>query len=386
MHTLIKPDTITKLTQMGDATRFEPSGDQPMMERRRAPYQSHSLAECITNVSTPTGKKPILKAMLTTACERNCFYCPFRAGRSKTKRMTFAADEMAGAFDTLQRADRVQGIFLSSGIIKGSVTTQDKIIDTIEIIRRRYEYQGYVHLKIMPGVQYEQLHRAMQLADRVSVNLEGPTQERLNALAPKKDFTNELLKMLRWAEAIRRENPHEKLARTVTQFVVGAVGDTDQELLSISERLYRHAGLTRAYYSGFSPVEQTPFENLISTDPLREFRLYQASFLLRDYGWSIHDLDFLLDGNMPTHIDPKRAWAERHLLQSPIEIMTAERAQLLRVPGIGPVGADKIIHARRQGHITDLSHLRKLQIRAPEQAAPYILLDGHKPVAQISLF
>lgn len=386
MHTLIKPDAISKLTQMGDATRFEPSGDQPMMERRRAPYQSHSIAECITNVSTPMGKKPILKAMLTTACERNCFYCPFRAGRSKTKRMTFSADEMAGAFDTLQRADRVQGIFLSSGIIKGSVTTQDKIIDTIEIIRHRYEYQGYIHLKIMPGVQYEQLYRAMQLADRVSVNLEGPTQDRLNALAPKKDFTNELLKMLRWAEVIRRENPQQKLARTVTQFVVGAVGDTDQELLSLSERLYRHAGLTRAYYSGFSPVEQTPFENLTSTDPLREFRLYQASFLLRDYGWSISDLEFLLDGNLPTELDPKRAWAERHLRQAPIEIMTAERGQLLRVPGIGPIGADKIIHARRQGRITDLSHLRKLQIRSPEQATPYILLDGHRPAAQMSLF
>lgn len=381
-----RPDTMTKLARLGDATQFEPSGDRPLMERRRAPYQSHSLAECITNVSTPTGSKPILKAMLTTACERNCFYCPFRAGRSKTKRMTFSPDEMAGAFDTLQRADRVQGIFLSSGIIKGSVTTQDKIIDTIEIIRQRYHYPGYIHLKIMPGVQYEQLHRAMQLADRVSVNLEGPTQERLNALAPKKDFTNELLNMLRLAEAIRRANPHEKLASTVTQFVVGAVGDTDRELLSTSERLYRHAGLTRAYYSGFSPVEQTPFENLTPTDPLREFRLYQASFLLRDYGWSISDLDFLLDGNLPTHIDPKRAWAERHLREAPIEIMTAGRAQLMHIPGIGPLGADKILHARRQGRITDLTDLRKLHIRAPEQAAPYILLDGHRPSEQMRLF
>ena len=300
--------------------------------------------------------------------------------------MTFSADEMAGAFDTLQRADRVQGIFLSSGIIKGSVTTQDKIIDTVEIIRHRYQYEGYIHLKIMPGVQYEQLYRAMQLADRVSVNLEGPTQDRLSSLAPKKDFTNELLKMLRWAELIRRDNPRQKLARTVTQFVVGAVGDTDQELLTLSERLYRHAGLTRAYYSGFSPVEQTPFENLTATDPLREFRLYQASFLLRDYGWSISDLGFLLDGNLPTELDPKRAWAEQHLRQAPLEIMTADRQQLLRVPGIGPLGADKIMNARRLGRIADLSHLRKLQIRAPEQAAPYILLDGHRPTEQMSLF
>jgi predicted DNA-binding helix-hairpin-helix protein len=380
------PDTLTKLEQLGNTTRFEPSGDRPQVEQKRVPYQSRSLDECITNVVTPKGKKPILKTMMTTACERNCFYCPFRAGRSKTQRMTFSPDEMAGAFDTLQRANRVDGIFLSSGIIKGSVTMQDKIIDTIEIIRSRYEYHGYIHLKIMPGVEYEQLYRAMQLADRVSVNLEGPTQERLSALAPKKDFMGELLKMLQWAETIRRENPYQKLAGTVTQFVVGAVGDTDHELLSISNRLYRQMGLTRAYYSGFSPVEQTPFENLTPTDPLREHRLYQASFLLRDYGWSVEDLSFLEDGNLRTDIDPKRAWAERHLLSAPVDVMKADRRQLMRVPGIGPVGATAIIEARRLGRLTDLAHLGKLNIRAPEQAAPYILLDGQRPATQMRLF
>ena len=380
------PDTMTKLAQMGEATIYEPAGDQPQQERRRVPYQSRSLAECITNVTTPTGKRPILKTMMTTACERNCFYCPFRAGRSKTQRMTFTPDEMAGVFDTLQRANQVEGLFLSSGIIKGSITTQDKIINTVEIIRKRYDYKGYVHLKIMPGVEYDQLYRAMQLADRVSVNLEGPTQERLGALAPKKDFQQELLSMLQLAEEIRRTHPHEKLAGTVTQFVVGAVGDTDQELLSLSNRLYRQMGLTRTYYSAFSPVEQTPFENLLPADPLREHRLYQASFLLRDYGWSVKDLTFLQDGNLRTDIDPKRAWAEIHLRYAPVEVMKAERGQLLRIPGIGPIGADAIIKARRQGNLTDLTDLQKLGIRAPEQAAPYILLDGHSPSIQLSLF
>jgi predicted DNA-binding helix-hairpin-helix protein len=321
----------------------------------------------------------------TTACERNCFYCPFRAGRGKTQRVTFTPDEMAGAFDTLQRANCVQGLFLSSGIIKGCVTTQGKIIDTVEIIRNRYDYQGYLHLKIMPCVEYDQLYRAMQLANRVSVNLEGPTQERLTALAPKKDFMGELLKMLQWAEEIRCKHPYQKLAGTVTRFVVGAVGDTDLELLSISSRLYREMGLTRAYYSGFSPVEQTPFENLSPTDPLREHRLYQASFLLRDYGWKVEDLPFLPDGNMELELDPKRAWAERYLRDAPIEIMTADRQQLLRVPGIGPVGADAILKARCQGRLTDISHLRKLNIHAPEQVAPYILLDGRKVPTQMTL-
>ncbi len=386
MLTQIVPDTLTKLQKLGDATLFEPAGDQPQSERYRAPYQSRSLAECITNVATPTGKKPILKTMLTTACERDCHYCPFRAGCSKTKRLTLTPDELAKGFDTLQHAGWVDGMFLSSGIIKGSVTTQDKIIDTAEIVRHRHHYRGYLHLKIMPGIEHDQLYRLMQLADRISVNLEGPTQQRLNALAPKKDFERELLTMLRWAEEIRHNHPHEKLAGTVTQFVVGAVGDTDLELLSLSSRLYRELGLTRAYYSGFSPVLQTPFENLASTHPLREHRLYQASFLLRDYGWKVEDLPFMADGNMLLDMDPKRAWAEMYLRAAPVEIMTASREQLLRVPGIGPIGADAILRARRRGRLTELSHLRQLNIGAPEQAAPYILLDGHRPATQMKLF
>lgn len=381
-----QPDTMTKFALISDATAYEPVGDQPQQERRRAPYQSHSLEECITNVSTPTGKRKILKTMVTTACQMDCRYCPFRAGRSKMKRLTFGPDELASGFDTLQRAGQVEGMFLSSGIIKGSVTTQDKIIDTAEIVRNRYHYRGYLHLKVMPGIEHDQLYRLMQLADRVSVNLEGPTQERLDALAPKKDFQRALLGMLQLAEQIRRAHPSEKLAGTVTQFVVGAVGDTDLELLSLSNRLYRQYGLTRAYYSGFSPVIQTPFENLLPTNPLREHRLYQASFLLRDYGWHVEDLPFLSDGNMELALDPKRAWAERFLRNTPIEIMTARRDQLLRIPGIGPVGANAILKARHQGRLTDLMHLRQLNIRAVEQIAPYILLDGRRPVTQMSLF
>ncbi|SRR6266566_257249 len=177
----------------------------------------------------------------------------------------------------------------------------------------------------MPGIEYDQLIRLVQLADRVSVNLKGSTQERLNALAPKKGFQREWLSMVQLAEEIRRTHPYEKLAGTVTQFVVGAVGGTDRELLSLGHRFYRQYGLTRAYYSGFGPVIQTPFENLPATDPLCEHRLYQASFLLRDYGWKVEDLAFLSDGKLGLVLDPKRAWVERHLRKAPIEAMTASR-------------------------------------------------------------
>ncbi len=390
------PDTLTKLTRMGDVTFFEPAGDSPAAEKKAGPapetrehagrFQAHSLSDCITAVKTPGGSKTVLKSMLTTACERNCFYCPFRAGRSRTTRITFSPDEMAHGFDTLQRAGHVDGLFLSSGIIKGSVSTQDKLIDTVEIVRRRYRYPGYVHLKVMPGIEDDQLYRAMQLADRVSVNLEGATQERLNALAPKKDFERELLNLLLKAEQLRREHPDERLARTVTQFVVGAVGDTDLELLSISNRLYRQAGLTRAYYSAFGPVVQTPFENLPAVDPLREHRLYQASFLLRDYGWDVEDLPFEGGGNLQLAVDPKKAWADEHLRRTPVELMSADREQLLRIPGIGPVGADAILRARRGGTLRDLSDLRRLGIRAVERIAPFITLAGTRPPVQETLF
>jgi predicted DNA-binding helix-hairpin-helix protein len=384
------PDTLTKLEQIGNATAFEPAGDAPTRETAVAGppgrYPPHSLADCITHVATPTGQKPILKTMLTTACERNCFYCPFRAGRTKTARVTFAPDELARGFNTLQQAGQVDGLFLTSGIIKGSIATEDRLLATTDLIRNRYGYRGYIHLKIMPGIEREQLYRAMQLADRVSVNLEAPTQERLNALAPKKDFARELLQMLQWAESIGREHPAETLARTVTQFVVGAAGDTDQELMALSARLYRQWGLTRAYYSAFHPIVQTPFENLPATDALRERRLYQASFLLRDFGWGVEDLPFQADGNLRTDVDPKRAWGERHLRHAPLELMTASREQLLRVPGIGPVAAAAILRARRATRLTDLGQLRRLGIRAPEQVAPYILLNGRRPPEQLSLF
>jgi predicted DNA-binding helix-hairpin-helix protein len=382
---------LTKLEQIGNATAFEPAGDAPAREtaaagRQQGHFQAHSLADCITQVATPTGQKPILKTMLTTACERNCFYCPFRAGRTKTARVTFGPDELARGFAALQQAGQVDGLFLTSGIIRGSVATEDRLLATTELIRGHYGYRGYIHLKIMPGIEREQLYRAMQLADRVSVNLEAPTQERLNALAPKKDFTRELLQMLHWAETIRREHPEERLARTVTQFVVGAAGDTDRELMALSARLYRQWGLTRAYYSAFHPIAQTPLEHLPATDPVRERRLYQASFLLRDFGWGVDDLPFQADGNLRTDVDPKQAWGEAHLRHAPLEVMTASREQLLRVPGIGPVAAAAILRARRATRLTDLSQLRRLGIRAPEQAAPYILLNGHRPPAQLPLF
>ena len=377
-------NTLEKLELGTETTAFEPAGDRPQRERGAAPRRK-GIPACIAHVTTPKGLMPVMKTMLTTACERDCYYCPFRAGRSQTRRMTFRPEELARAFDQLQRRRLVDGIFLSSGIIKGGVATQDRIIQTAEIIRLRYQYRGYIHLKIMPGAERAQIHRSMQLADRVSINLEGPTEQRLQALAPKKEFYREMLGRLLWAGELKREK-EERLASIATQFVVGAVGDTDLELLSLSHRLLRQVGLARTYYSAFHPIAHTPLENTPPTPPRREFRLYQGSFLLRDYGWDVEELPFLQDGNLPLNLDPKRAWAEEHLRHSPLEVMRAERPELLRVPAIGPRTADAILAARRRGRLTELVQLRQLGLRALERAAPYITLDGRRPPQQASLF
>jgi len=395
MNFTIALDPVEKLLAMGGATGFEPAGDAPHEESTRPECftsqakptrQERNLAalqRSISNVMTPSGPKPVLKTMMTTACERNCFYCPFRAGRSAMERITLQPDEMAQGFTRIQKAGLVDGLFLSSGIVGGSPRAQDKILDTADILRTKEKYRGYIHLKIMPGAQKEQVRRAMQLADRVSINLEGATADRLRLLAPKKDFWEELEQRLLWVEEIRR---NERVrASSVTQFVVGAVGDTDLELLALSEKLYRQAGISRAYYSAFHPLADTPFADRPAVLPKREHRLYQASFLLRDYGWGVEDLGFGTDQNLRLDVDPKQAWADIHLRQAPIEINRADRTTLLRIPGIGPVSADRILAARSRGALADLTHLGQIGVPSPQKTAPYILLNGRRPEHQMAL-
>ena len=337
----------------------------------------------------PNGQKILLlKTLLSSACERDCFYCPFRAGRD-FRRVAFKPEEFARTFMSVHQAKAAQGLFLSSGIAGGGTRTQDQLLDAADILRNKLKFRGYIHLKIMPGAQKAQVERAMQLADRVSVNLEAPNTERLARLAPHKQFLEELIRPLRWAEEIRKTQPAHKgwngrWPSTVTQFVAGGSDESDLELLSTTQWLNKHASLKRAYFSAFHPVPDTPLENKPATDPLREHRLYQASFLMRDYGFDIEELPFTNNSNLPLASDPKLAWARVHLSESPLEINRAERSQLLRVPGIGLKGVESILKARRIQKLRDPSALKKLGVIA-ERAAPYLLFDGHRAAMQMEL-
>lgn len=354
------------------------------------PKQRNKIeAPGVFRAKMPGGKTiPLLKTLLTSACERNCYYCPFRAGRNY-RRATFKPEEMANTFMDMHRAGMVEGLFLSSGIIKGGASTQDKILDTADILRNQLGFGGYVHLKIMPGAERAQVERAMQLADRLSVNLEAPNTQRLQQLAPMKQFTEELVRPLQWIEEIRRQQSprhgwNGRWPSTVTQFVVGAVGESDLELLTTAERLYQQLRLRRTYFSAFRPIPDTPLEEHAPTDPRREHRLYQASFLLRDYEFDMEEMPFNPDGNLPLDVDPKLGWAQRNLLEEPVEVNRAEREELLRVPGIGPKGAAAILAARRRGRLRELGHLRQIGV-VTSRLAPFVLLDGRRPPQQLRL-
>jgi predicted DNA-binding helix-hairpin-helix protein len=342
------------------------------------------------DAAVPGGKRiTLLKTLLTSACERDCFYCPFRARRNY-RRATFRPEEMANAFHQLFAAGAAQGLFLSSGVAGGGMRTQDRLIATAEILRRKLNYSGYLHLKIMPGAERDQVWRAMQLADRVSINLEAPNAQRLTALAPGKIFDQELLRPLQWVEEIRRTQPAQqgwngRWPSTVTQFVVGAAGESDLEILATTSYLVRELRLARTYYSAFSPVPETPLENQSAENPWREHRLYQASFLIRDYHFDMEEMPFDQSGNLPLAVDPKLAWARSHLVEQPIELNRADRSELLRIPGIGPRGANAILAARRRGRLTDWRDLEKLGVLAA-RAAPFVLLDGRQTPRQLPLW
>lgn len=348
-----------------------------------------SLRQAVTQVSAGGGRKlTVLKVLQTSACEKNCYYCPFRAGRS-FRRETLSPDELAAAFDQMQRAGLVSGLFLSSGII-GTVPSMDRMLETVTLIRHKYQFRGYVHLKMLPNAETAHIEQAVQLADRVSTNLEAPTPQHLARLAPQKTFTQSLVEPLKRARAIIQQQRwqagrHLAPAGMVTQFVVGPAGETDCELLTTSQFLYRQIGLSRAYYSAFSPVRDTPLAEAPATPAVREYRLYQGDFLLRRYGFSVEELPFDEQGNLPARADPKLVWAEHHPEFFPLEVNAAAPQQLLRVPGIGPQAVQNLLRARLDGLLRELGDLRKLGVDV-NRAAPYVLLVGRRAAVQLALF
>src|SRR5262249_22885959 len=254
----------------------------------------------------------LMRVMQTNACSLSCGYCPTFCG-GKLKRAALAPEEVATTFIEAHRKGLVNGLFLTSGVPGRPERAMDRMLAAIEILRRRERFSGYIHLKLLPGAEPAQVEAASRLATRISINLEGPGEQYVRALAREKDFDGDLLPTLihagRLLRDARREAPRPVNAGTTTQFVVGAAGEKDREILALVARLERDDLLHHAHFSAFQPVRGTPMENHEATPALREFRLYQADHLLRDYGFTFDELVFAPDGNLPLDDDPKTAWA-----------------------------------------------------------------------------
>lgn len=324
----------------------------------------------------PNGRRmPVLKVLMNNACERNCLYCPQRANRAN-RRVGFSPDEMARLFDKLHRAHLVMGLFLSSAIVGHVRSSMDRLLATAAILRRRYRFHGFIHLKILPGAERAQVEEAITLANRVSINVEAPGQQALSRIAAMKDFQREIMTRIQWIAELLALGRSLCSGQT-TQFVVGAAKEADREILHLSDQLYRLHGLKRVYFSAFQPVMDTPLETKTPTPFMREHRLYQADFLLRKYGFLYEDIPFDDQGLLDLEQDPKTQWAEQNREIFPLEINKAPKELLLRIPGLGPITVGRILKRRREQHFTNAEELRQLSPTA-KKAAPFLLLNGKK--------
>jgi predicted DNA-binding helix-hairpin-helix protein len=372
-----------------------------MDQRRRLALLSEAAgldrdnAVGIAKVRVPgRGTTNLMRVMQTNACSLSCGYCPTFCG-GRVKRTALKPEEIARTFMDAQRAGLAHGLFLTSGVPGRAVRATDRMLATLDVLRRREGFAGYVHIKLLPGAEPAQVDEAARLANRISVNLEAPADAYVRRLAPEKDLGGDLLPKLRYAgrlfrDARREGRPTVRAGTTTTQFVVGAAGESDREILDVVARLEREELLHHAHFSAFQPVIGTPMEALAATPARRELRLYQAEHLLRDYGFRFDELAFEGDGNLSLDVDPKTAWALAHPAEFPVDVMRAPRELLVRVPGIGPLAARRLVGVRRRTAFRVAADLRALGVDTV-RAGWFLTLRGRRlaaspPAQQMRLF
>lgn len=364
---------LDKLTILTDAAKYDASCTSSGVIRGSRPGMigntSSSIAGCCHSFSADGRCISLLKVLMTNYCVYDCKYCINRRSND-TRRTAFTPRELAELTVQFYRRNYIEGLFLSSGVLRDPDYTTLRMIETLRLLRREFAFNGYIHAKAIPGTSPELVQQLGYLADRLSVNIELPSQKGLAALAPDKSKAA-ILAPMRLIEAQGRQNKEELMkyrhapafapAGQSTQLIVGATEDSDRHILHLTESLYDRYRLKRVFYSAYVPVVENPLLPALHTKPplLREHRLYQADWLLRFYGFRA---DELLDDQHPNFdpmLDPKCYWAITHPEQFPVEIMTADLGRLLRVPGIGPTGARRILSARRTGllHFDDLKKM-----------------------------
>jgi len=374
----------TKLRILADAAKYDASCASSGAPKRAAGRDGlGSTSNGICHAYTPDGRcVSLLKILLTNYCLYDCAYCINRRS-SNVPRARFAVQEVVDLTIAFYKRNYIEGLFLSSGIVRDADHTMEQLLLVAKTLRREHGFEGYIHLKTIPEASPWLIEQAGLWADRLSINLELPTDASLRRLAPEKDAGSIGRAMGRMRERIdeaRAEGRRFSPAGQSTQLVVGADEASDETVLRKSASLYRDYDLKRIYYSGFSPIPDASRALPATAPPLRrEHRLYQADWLMRNYAFAIDEVAEATDGGMlPLDIDPKLAWALKHRDRFPVDVNTAEREMLLRVPGLGSRAVERIVAARRHCRLR-LDDVARVTASL-KRARPFLIAADHRPI------
>jgi predicted DNA-binding helix-hairpin-helix protein len=321
-------------------------------------------------VTLPNGGKSVLfKTLLSNVCTNDCKYCPLRE-QMDVRRCSLRPEETAKVFLDYYNQRKVFGLFLSSGVLGSADATMDRLNGVARLLRKKHAFRGYIHLKIIPGASDAAIEEALFLASAVSLNIETPGAKRLEKVSKKKRYIQDIIEPIKLISRLTGRGSRYQRVKQTTQFIVGAAGEPDAEIVKYMYGLYERLKMHRVYFSAYQKElgdESIASEQAGQERPMdilmREHRLYQVDFLLRKYGFKESDIVFEKNENLSLTIDPKEAWAMRHPEVFPININRASRFSLLRVPGLGPVTVNRILEQRKTGRIRHIEDIGKVGVR-----------------------
>ncbi|MHC4622922.1 MAG: radical SAM protein [Planctomycetota bacterium] len=318
-------------------------------------------------VTLPNGGKSILfKSLISNVCTNDCKYCPLRE-QQDIRRCSLRPEETAKVFLDYYKQRKVFGLFLSSGVLGSPDATMDRLNTTARILRQKHRFRGYVHLKIIPGASAAAIEEAVSLASTVSLNIETPGVKNLAKLSQKKRYIEDIIEPIKLISRLTARGSRYERAKQTTQFIVGAAGESDAEIVKYTFGLYDRLKMHRVYFSAYQKGlgdESIAGEQGKANEVfVREHRLYQVDFLFRKYGFRESDILFEEGGNLSLATDPKEMWALRHPERFPVDANRASKYELLRVPGLGPVTVKRILERRKEGRISRIEEVGKVGAR-----------------------
>ncbi len=323
------------------------------------------------------GKSVLLKTLISNVCTNDCRYCPLRE-QQDIRRCSLSVDETAKVFMDYYNRRKVFGLFLSSGVIGSPDATMDRLNGVAKVLRSKYRFRGYIHLKVIPGAGDAAIEQAVSLATAVSLNIETPGAKNLAKLSNKKRYIEDIINPIKLISKLTERGSRYQRVKQTTQFIVGAAGESDTEIVKYMFGLYERLRMHRVYFSAYQKhlgaesvdAQKTPGES--PTDMLvREHRLYQVDFLLRKYGFKESDIIFGKNDNLSLTTDPKEAWAAGHPEVFPMDVNRASEWDLLKVPGLGPTTVKRIIERRKQHRLTSIQDVGKVGALL-KKAAEYV--------------